>query len=826
MDRVTFFVDVIIPQALPQYLTYRVPQGMNDLIKVGQRVVVQLGKTKLITAIIRTIHKQAPSRYEAKYLEAILDDQPLIHETQLHLWEWIANYYCCTTGEVMNAALPAGLKLSSETKFYLNPQWHELEQTWSDQEQLIMSALQARGSATVEDVAQILQKSQVQSVLKGLIEKLAISSEEELREKFKPRTSDFVLPGPAADTDEKLQQVFADLEKRRSQKQSDTLMVFLQMCRWDEGKKNEVPRLKLQEAAKVNASVIAAMAEKGILEVVTRETGRLASHLMASDRVKELSDAQRFALNQIEEEHATKEVVLLHGVTSSGKTEVYASMIEKTIAQGKQVLFLLPEIALTTQIIHRLRRYFGKRVGVYHSGYSDNERTEVWNKVLSDTPGECDIILGARSALFLPFKRLGLIIVDEEHEQSFKQFDPAPRYHARDTAIWLATKFKAKVLLGSATPSVETYWNAKQGRFGLVNLTERYGGMELPEIEICDLRPDTKAKTMKNNFSSHLVETIQQAIESEEQVILFQNRRGYTPLWECHSCGWVPQCTRCDVSLTYHKQQGVLKCHYCGYSTPPVPACHACGSTDVRMIGFGTEKIEEDIALFIPDARAQRLDLETTRSKTGYQKIIGDFESGHTNILVGTQMVTKGLDFDKVSLVGIINADKMLHYPDFRSVERSYQLIMQVAGRAGRKNKRGKVIIQTYTPQHWLLEMVREGSYETFYEKEIRERHHFGYPPFVRMIRVTLKHKEDDVAEMVSVEIARVLRAVLGEKLLGPEKPYIPRINNYYLRQLLIKMDKRPESLELKLRLVSMIKEVLLQPQFKQVRLALDVDPI
>jgi primosomal protein N' (replication factor Y) (superfamily II helicase) len=826
MERSTYFVDVVIPQALPQYLTYRVPQTMNDQIQVGQRIIVQLGKTKLLTAIIRRIHKTAPARYEAKYIEAVLDEQPLIHETQLNLWEWIATYYCCTTGEVMNAALPAGLKLSSETKFYLNPEWHTLEFTWSDQEQLIISVLQVRGSATVDDVAQILQKAQVQSVLKGLIEKMAISSEEELREKFKPRTTDFVHLGSAADSEEKLQAVFADLEKRRSQKQSDTLMVFLQMCKWDEGKKNEVPRLKLQEASKVNASVISAMTEKGIFRVETRETGRLASHLLASDRVKELSPAQQEALLKIKAEHESKDVVLLHGVTSSGKTEVYASLIEQTIAEGKQVLFLLPEIALTTQIIHRLRKYFGKRVGVYHSGYSDNERTEVWNKVLSDVAGECDIILGARSALFLPFKRLGLIIVDEEHEQSFKQHDPAPRYHARDTAIWLAKQFGAKVLLGSATPAVETYWNAKQGRFGLVSLTERFGGMELPEIDICDLRPDTKAKTMKNNFSTHLVESIQLALQSEEQVILFQNRRGYTPLWECQSCGWVPQCTRCDVSLTYHKQQGVLKCHYCGYSTPPVQACHACGSTDVKMIGFGTEKIEEDIELFIENARPQRLDLETTRSKTGYQKIIGDFESGHTNILVGTQMVTKGLDFDNVSLVGIINADKMLHYPDFRSVERSYQLIMQVAGRAGRKNKRGKVIIQTFTPQHWLLEMIKDGTYELFYEKEIRERHHFGYPPFVRMMRVTLKHKEDDVVEQVSIEMSKVLRAVLGDKLLGPEKPYIPRINNYYLRQLLIKMDKRPESLELKSRLVDMMKQVLLQPQFRQVRLALDVDPI
>jgi primosomal protein N' (replication factor Y) (superfamily II helicase) len=826
MQRETLFADVILPQALPQLLTYRVPHILNESVCEGQRIIVQLGKSKLLTGIIRKLHQQAPANYAAKYIEAILDEKPLIHETQMQLWEWIATYYCCTLGEVMNAALPSGLKLASETKFSLNPEWQELQQDWTDKEEKIIVALQSRGTITLDDASEILQLKQVQTILKRLIEKGAIISEEELREKFKPKTVDFVTLGPTADTEEKLQVIFAELEKRKAQKQSDTLMIFLQQSSWDQGKRNEVPRLKLQEAAKVNSGVIAAMADKKIFEVTTKEVGRLAQHLLASDQVKALSEDQFKALNEINECFKEKDVALLHGITSSGKTEIYATLIEETLKTNKQVLFLLPEIALTTQIIHRLRKYFGKRVGVYHSGYSENERTEVWNKVLSDTPGECDVILGARSALFLPFNRLGLVIVDEEHEQSYKQQDPAPRYHARDTAIWLAKKFNAKVLLGSATPAIETFWNAKQNRFGLITLNKRFGGIEIPEIEICDLRPETKAKTMKNNFSSHLINAMQQALNAGEQIILFQNRRGYTPLWECQSCGWIPQCTRCDVSLTYHKQANLLKCHYCGYTTPPVQACHACGSTDVRMIGFGTEKIEEDLSLFFPDARAQRLDLDTTRSKTGYQKIISDFESGHTQILVGTQMVTKGLDFDNVSLVGILNADKMLNYPDFRSIERGYQLMMQVAGRAGRKKKQGKVIIQTSAPNHWLLDMIKQGDYNAFYEKEINERHHYGYPPFVRMLRITFKHKEDDVCDKAAETIGKKLRGMLDDKLLGPEKPYVPRINNYYLRQLLVKLDKRPESNVLKNNIVKIIKEALLENDFKQVRLAIDVDPV
>lgn len=723
----------------------------------------------------------------------------------------------------MNAALPAGLKLSSETKFALNDDATDLD--FSVRETIVIESLRARGRMTISDISDVLSLKNVQPILKSLIDKGVLTSEEEIKEKFKPKMVEFISLGFAANTEQKLQDVFDELEKRKAQKQSEALMVFLRMSDWDSGKSSEVERLKLQHD-KIASGTIAAMVDKGIFELRIKEVGRLPSHLMASEKLKELSAAQKDALESIKEHWNNKDVCLLHGVTSSGKTEIYASLIEDTLKEGKQVLFLLPEIALTTQIIHRLRKFFGKRVGIYHSGYSDNERTEVWNKVLSDVPGECDVILGARSSLFLPYKRLGLIIIDEEHDQSYKQHDPAPRYHARDAGLWLAKQFHAKVLLGSATPAIESFWNASSGRYGLVSLTERFGGLELPEIVLCDLRKEIKSKSMKENFSSMLIAEMQSAIEAGEQIILFQNRRGYSPLWECQSCGWIPMCTRCDVSLTYHKHVHQLKCHYCGYSTQPVQACHACGSVDMKMLGFGTEKIEEDLSTILQDVKVQRMDLDTTRSKSGYQKIISDFESGYTSVLVGTQMVTKGLDFDNVSLVGILNADKMMNYPDFRSLERSFQIMMQVAGRAGRKKKRGRVLVQTFNPTHWLLDMVIRGDYQSFYEKEIQERHHFVYPPFVRMMKLTLKHKEEDIVLHAAEAISKLLSPQLNDRILGPEKPYIPRINNQYLQQFIIRLDKKAESAELKQRIIIQVREMLQNGPFKSVRLSIDVDPV
>ena len=825
MERDTFFADIILPLAMPRVLTYRVPRVYSAFLKVGQRVIVPIGKQKLYTGIVQSIHNDVPVGYEARYIEEILDEFAVVNEHQLRLWSWMAEYYACTIGEVMSAALPGGLKLSSETKFVL-PDKDVAFENLTEKESIVVESLRNNDSLTTDDLSKILEIKNVRPILKSLLDKRIIGAEEEIREKFKPRTADMVSLGPLAQNEKQLADIFSALEKKKAQKQIDIMMMLLQMSNFDQGLRGEVDRLKLQNASKATAASIQNLVQKGWVAIRTIEIGRLPSHLLASEAAKSLSDAQQKALDEIKTSFESHDVTLLEGVTSSGKTEVYIHLIEQTLAEGKQALFLLPEIALTTQIIHRLRKHFGNRVGIYHSGYSDNERTEVWNKVLAAIPGECDLILGARSSVFLPFNRLGLVIVDEEHETSFKQHDPAPRYHARDTAIVLASFFKSKVLLGSATPAIETYWNAKQNRFGLVQITERFGGVSMPEIVVTDLRKETKAKTMNGNFSSELIEGMRVALENGEQIILFQNRRGYSPVWQCHTCGWTPQCTRCDVSLTYHKNVGLLKCHYCGYSHTPPSTCSACGSHELKMLGFGTEKIEEDIQAIFPEANIQRMDLETTRNKNSYQKIIQDFETGKTNILVGTQMVTKGLDFDNVSVVGIMNADKMMKFPDYRSIERSYQLMMQVAGRAGRRGKQGRVFIQTYNPTHWLFDLVRKGDYQSLYNHEENERHHFGYPPFIRMMKVTIKHKDDHVAGLAAERAKKLLSDISGKHVLGPERPYVPKINNYYLWQFMIKQLRNKNLAEEKKAIRKALWELTAEPEFKSVRVSIDVDPL
>lgn len=825
MERETFFADIILPLALPRILTYRVPFAMNEHLQIGQRVVVPIGKTKKYTGIIDAIHKNVPQQYEAKYIEEILDDKPLVLPTQLQLWKWIAEYYACTLGDVMNAALPGGLKLNSETKFVLYEEVYD-SRTLTEMENELIELLKIRNGLSLDEISEGLQIKNPRKIIKALLDKRIIAAEDEIKEKYKPRTADLLSLHESIKEDKKLQALFSELEKRKSHKQVEVLMMFLQMSNYDSGESKEVDRLKLQQQTKATASIIQSMVNKKIFTTRTIEVGRLAAHLLASEKAKALSEAQQKALENVESAFEKNDVVLLDGVTSSGKTEVYIHLIEKAVAQNKQVLFLLPEIALTTQIIHRLRKHFGKRVGIYHSGYSDNERTEVWNNVLADNPGECDIILGARSSVFLPFHRLGLIIVDEEHEHSFKQYDPAPRYHARDTAIVLGKFFNAKTLLGSATPSIETYWNAEQNRFGLVELKERYGGVALPDIELSDLRYATKSKKLQGSLTQKLVDEIQHSLSKNEQIILFQNRRGYTPLWQCHSCGWIPQCTRCDVSLTYHKNIHQLKCHYCGFHSEPPEGCHACGSTDLKMIGFGTEKIEEDIQQLFPDVVVQRMDYDTTRNKNSYQKIIHEFESGKIQILVGTQMVTKGLDFDNVSLVGILNADKMMKFPDYRSLERSYQLMTQVAGRAGRREKTGKVVIQTYDPSHWLFGIIKTADYKSLYDREIAERKQFGYPPFLRLMRLTIKHKDEQVAMAAATSTAQKLKELYGPYILGPEKPMIPRINNNYLFQILIKLRRTQELSEHKKRIIEVMKEIQSTSDFKSIRVSVDVDPI
>jgi len=822
--RITLFAEVILPLAIPKVLTYRVPYDWNDQVVIGQRVIVQLGRSRLYTGIVQSLGTAAPVGYQAKYMEGLLDLNPIVSQLQLEFWQWIATYYSCTIGEVMNAALPGGLKLSSETKFALATEDWEEDATLSDREREILNFLQEM-PRTVLEIGEAIGVKAVQPYLKALVEKEYIYSEEEVKERFRPKREELIFLTPGKDGEDSLQEIFAALEKRNAVKQSNALLAFLSLSGFDRGEGRKVTRKEALTHPAIDAAALKALVDKTILSIELRNPHAVPV-ANTSPVLPELAPGQRRAFNELKEKMAVHEVSLLHGVTSSGKTEIYCHLIREVLEQGRQVLYLLPEIALTTQLIVRLRKYFGTLVKVYHSGFTDNQRSDTWIALLSAPDGQPALILGARSALFLPFKNPGLVIVDEEHEHSFKQHDPAPRYHARDAAIVWAKKHGARVLLGSATPAVESYWNATQGRYGLVDLNERFGGIELPEIEIADIRKDLRKKTMTGDFTTPLIEAMRQTLDAGEQVILFQNRRGYSPLWQCTICGWVPMCTRCDVSMTYHKQAHQLKCHYCGYSATPPVECGACRNHDLRMLGFGTEKIEEEVKQWFPTVAVQRMDLDTTRSRSSYQRIISEFESGEIQVLVGTQMVTKGLDFDHVALVGILNADRMMNYPDFRSMERSFQLMMQVAGRSGRRQKRGKVIIQTFTPDHWLLGLVQSGDFKTLFDHEIRERHAYGYPPFVRMIKITIKHRDDDTAERAGLALAERIRVVGPGQMLGPERPHIPRINNYFLRQLLIKLHRNPQLPQIKLQILEAIQALEAEDGFKGIRVVVDVDPL
>ncbi|MBL0048345.1 MAG: primosomal protein N' [Bacteroidetes bacterium] len=860
MERTTLFIDVILPLALPQRYTYRVPFDLNEHVLVGQRVVVQLGKSKLYTAIVRSVHSTPPSKYEAKYIDSILDVTPIVNQKQLELWEWMAKYYMCTVGEVMNAALPSGLKLSSETKILLNPAYTAqsdeqkslLEQSLSDKEFLIAEALQLREVISIQEASEIVGLKIAYPIIKSLLEKNVVLVEEELKDRFKAKVEQYVRLSEQASSEEKLKEIFDKLEKKAF-KQLQVLMAFIKLSERYSNFPKAVKKKELLNESGAGASVLNDLVKKQVLEIYELEIDRLGTFASEGKTVN-LSEQQEKAYQKINSDFSKKEVVLLQGVTSSGKTEIYVKLIADVLARGKQVLYLLPEIALTTQIINRIRKFFGEVVGVYHSKFSENERVEVWNKVLAfqpndpakgtlnseavnklESPDRIDglrtnsnyqLIIGARSALFLPYADLGLIIVDEEHDTSYKQYDPAPRYNARDSALFLAQVHRSKTLLGSATPALESYFNATQNKYGYVQLTERFGGVQLPEILLADVQEAKKRKEMKSHFTPLLLNHIQMALENKEQVILFQNRRGFAPMLECNTCAWVPQCTQCDVSLTYHKNVNLLKCHYCGFSTKPPTACEACGSTEMLMKGFGTEKIEEELAIFFPTARIARMDLDTTRSKYAYQQIIQSFEEQQVDVLVGTQMVTKGLDFDHVSVVGILNADSMLHFPDFRSFERSYQLMAQVSGRAGRKDKRGKVIIQTHTPNHQVIRTVIENSWEEFYTAQLLERKNYLYPPFYRLIKLTLKHKDANILNNAAADYADQLRLSFAHRVLGPEFPAVSRVRNYFLKNILIKLEKEISIQQSKQKIAALSAELKQIPEYKSIVLVADVDPV
>jgi primosomal protein N' (replication factor Y) (superfamily II helicase) len=840
------FADVVLPLAIPRTLTYEVLPDLLSTVQPGKRVIVQVGKHKIYSGLVRRIHNNIPLYSDIKDIQSVLDDEPVVNERQFQLWEWIAEYYMCSIGEVMNCALPASLKLQSETTIILNPDYPHTQESLTDKEYIIYEALLIRHNLSLLECAKILMRKSAHTILKGMIEKGVVLVAEEMEDKYKAKREVRVHLSANYSDDKNLQQVFTELEKR-SPKQLETLMAFIKLL-YENPERNFVKRLDLIPHKSVSASALSSLLKKKILEEEVVIVDRLKQDEKELHPPHALSVLQQQSLEEVKKNFEEHHVVLLHGVTSSGKTELYIHLIEETLKQGKQVLYLLPEIALTTQMIHRLRKHFGNAVGVYHSRFNSNERVEIWKKVLAsptppkeglsnaqssagsamETPpsgGRGAIILGARSALFLPYSNIGLIIIDEEHDPSYKQNEITPRYHARDSALVLARIHGAKTLMGSATPSLESYFNAEEKKYGLVKMHERFGGMEMPEIIISDVQEAVRRRQMKSHFTPTLMNAVGDALTNKEQIILFQNRRGFAPVLECNNCSWIPHCKNCTVTLTYHKGAAQLKCHYCGYSQNPPSVCEQCGDTHLTVKGFGTEKIEEEISLLFPDVKAARLDLDATRTKHAFQNIINEFEDRKINVLVGTQMVTKGLDFENVTTVGIINADQMLNFPDFRAHERSFQLMEQVSGRSGRRQKRGKVIIQTHQPQHWLIDSVVRHDYESFYRHDLAERKKFLYPPHTRLIEITLKHKDAEFLHESSFLFADMLRAQLGKRILGPHQPVIAKIRNLWLKNILIKIEREASSSKVKEIIRSAWTQFQTDKNHRSILIAIDVDP-
>ena len=820
------FVDVILPLPLPRYFTYSLSEEWADEVQMGCRVVVPFGRKKYYTAIVRNVHYCEPTEYEVKDISALLDASPILLSTQFKFWEWLADYYLCTQGDVYKAALPSGLKLESETMVEYNPDF-ESEVRLPEREQKILDLLSAEPEQCVTKLEKDSGLKNILSVIKSLLDKEAIFVKEELRRTYKPKTETRVRLANEVRNEKRLQELFDELA--RAPKQLDLLMKYIELSGilGGDGLKSfpkEVNKKELLLRASASPAVFNGLVDKHIFEVYQQEVGRLNSVLREILPINPLNDHQKMAHDEIVRSFQSKNVCLLHGVTASGKTEIYIHLIEETIRQGKQVLYLLPEIALTTQITERLQRVFGDRLGIYHSKFPDAERVEIWQKQLTEKG--YDIILGVRSSVFLPFRNLGLVIVDEEHENTYKQQDPAPRYHARNAAIILAAMYGAKTLLGTATPSIETWHNASSGKYGLVELKERYKEIQLPEIIPVDIHELHRKKRMNGPFSPLLLQYIHEALDQKQQVILFQNRRGFAPMIECNTCGWVPKCKNCDVSLTFHKGLNQLTCHYCGYTYQLPHKCPACEGTDLRNRGFGTEKIEDDIKILFPEAAVARMDLDTTRTRSAYERIIADFEQGKTDILIGTQMVSKGLDFDHVSVVGILNADTMLNYPDFRSYERAFQLMAQVAGRAGRKNKRGRVILQTKSIDHPIIAQVIHNDFDQMVAGQLAERQMFHYPPYYRLVYVYLKNRNEQLLDLMAQTMSGKLRAVFGNRVLGPDKPPVARIQTLFIRKIIVKIEYNAPMARARELLVQVQKEMVAEDRFKSLIVYYDVDPM
>ena len=826
MKETGLFVDVILPLALPGTFTYHVPSADSDRVATGKRVIVQFGRRKYYSAIVYRVHQDKPADYRTKPVQTILDEQPVINPYQLRLWEWIARYYMCTMGDVYKAAMPSGLKLESETKVVFRSAFDPQEASLTQKEALILDVMQEEQVTGLKDLTEKTGRKDVLPIVNNLMKKGALSVEEKIRETYKPRKASFVSLNFSPQDEQSLNQVFEKLTQ--APKQVEVVMKLIRQSRENGGEQRTgIKKQKLLKDLNVSSSVLNALVEKEVLREEEQQISRLTQGEGESGSIKGLTEAQQQAYQDIRAEFEQNNVVLLHGITSSGKTEIYIHLIREQLEKGNQVLYLLPEIALTSQIIHRLKDVFGDQVGVYHSRFPDNERVEIYNEMLkADGSGKYKVILGVRSSVFLPFSRLGLVIVDEEHENTYKQFDPAPRYHARDVSILLASMHGAKSLLGTATPSVESYYNARRGKYGLVELFTRYLDIQLPEILVGNVLEARRKKEMSSHFTPLLLEHMQEALNKQEQIILFQNRRGFAPYMECEDCNWIPECKHCDVSLTYHRKSKNLVCHYCGFSQPIPQTCPSCGSHNIMTRGFGTEKVEDEIQIFFPNARIKRMDLDSTRARNAYEKIIHAFEDQEIDILVGTQMVTKGLDFDNVSVVGVLNADNLLNFPDFRAFERSYQLMAQVSGRAGRKKKQGRVIIQTSQVYHPIIKNVIHNGYYDMYQSQLQERKEFMYPPYYRMIRILLKHKKSDVLGDAARMLMQELQKVFGYRVLGPQDPIVGRIQNYHLKHVILKIEKEKSLTQAKDIILKKTDHLKRNASFKTLQIHFDVDPL
>lgn len=819
----TLFADVLLPLPLAKVFVYRIPRHLEGAVAERIRVVVPFGKKKRYSGLIARLHHQAPKDREARYIEDVLDLEPCIGEKHLAFWDWMASYYMCTPGEVMNAALPTALKLSSETIVRLHPDIDEetVIQGLQEREIKLLDALKQSGALNLEEAAQAAGIKTIFPLLRRLMDRKLVAADEELKDVFKPRKEVFIRLSPEYQQEERLNALLDSLN--RATRQQEILLGYLSLPEGLQGGFNWVSRKALMANFPKGAAALLALIDKSVFESETRTISRLGAESLDGQSFS-LSDQQNRALQEIQDGLELGKPVLLQGATGSGKTEIYIRLMEEALERGDQVLYMLPEIALSSEIILRLRRHFGTRVQVYHSRFSEQERMEVWNAVSHfETSGQ--LILGTRSSLFLPFRQLGLIIVDEEHDPSFKQQDPSPRYQARDSAIYLARQNGAGIILGSATPSLESAYQSRIGKYHSVLLKERFGGAVLPDVLLDDLSVQTKKGRMKGSFGPLLVSEASLSFEQNKQVLLFRNRRGFAPMLECAKCKWIPHCVQCDISLTYHKSQHQLRCHYCGYALNVPSHCAECGSTDIRMKGFGTEKIEEEIQELFPGISVGRMDLDTTRSKSSYHRLMEDFREQRTQVMVGTQMISKGLDFGQVRLVGVLSADGMLNYPDFRANERGFQLLSQVAGRAGRRKEPGLAVIQTWKPDHPVLKWVQMHDYEGFYESEIEERRKYGYPPFTRLIGIYLRHEEVNQLEPAAELLGQWLRSVFGNRLLGPEFPPIAKVRNRFQKNFLLKLEQGIALQKVKEELQKQTARFFEENPLKGFRLIFDVDP-